>query len=231
MQAIILAGGLGTRLRPVTINIPKCMVPINGKPFLLYLLNLLKIHGIENVLLCIGYLGEQIEIYFGDGSKLGLNINYSRENKELLGTGGALKLAEGLMENTFWVINGDTYLDIDYQKIWRIFADSYKKSLIVAYPCDSRERGDLAIDTKFNVTRYEKSNNDNLGYVNAGALILQKEVVSWIETGRHVSLEKEIFPLVIQRNAMAAYITPTSFFDIGTFSTWKGFSKYIQEYR
>ena len=87
MQAVILAGGLGTRLRPITEKIPKCMAPVGDRPFLFYLLNLLKQHGIKRVVLCIGYLGEQVESYFEDGRKFGITIEYSQEKEKLLGTG------------------------------------------------------------------------------------------------------------------------------------------------
>jgi NDP-sugar pyrophosphorylase family protein len=93
MQAVILAGGLGTRLKPLTEQIPKTMTPVNGKPFLLHLLELLIYHGINDIVLCTGYLSEQILKFFGSGENLGLRIRYSEEKEKLLGTGGALKQA------------------------------------------------------------------------------------------------------------------------------------------
>src|SRR3989338_1997571 len=113
MQTVILAGGRGTRLSPITNMIPKPMVTVKDKPFLEYLLLMLKRNSLEKILLCVGYLGEKIEVYFGDGRRLGMEIKYSYE-KEPLGTAGGLKLAENLLEEEFLVLYGDSYLDIDY---------------------------------------------------------------------------------------------------------------------
>jgi len=114
MQVVILAGGKGTRLRPITYQVPKPMVPIHGKPFLQYQLELIKSLGINEVLLLVGYLGKQIEEYFGGGPKFGLNIEYSYENNPL-GTGGALKNAEEKLAEKFLLLNGDTFLPMDYE--------------------------------------------------------------------------------------------------------------------
>ena len=119
MQVVILAGGLGKRLRPVTEQIPKVMVTVNGKPFLQHVLELLKSQEITDIVLCIGYLGEQVKACFGKGESLGLVIKYSEEKGKLLGTGGALKQTQDLLEDYFLVLNGDTYLPIDYNELER----------------------------------------------------------------------------------------------------------------
>ncbi|MFA4889338.1 MAG: nucleotidyltransferase family protein [Candidatus Omnitrophota bacterium] len=105
-QAVILTGGEGRRLRPITETIPKSMIPIKGKPFLRYQLDLIKTFGINEVLILVGYLGEEIIKYFKDGKKFGLQIDYSFE-KQLLGTAGALKNAEKKLNNYFLLLNGD----------------------------------------------------------------------------------------------------------------------------
>ena len=137
MQAVILAGGMGTRLRPVTEQIPKVMVPVNGKPFLLHLLELLRNQGIDDVVLCIGYLGEQVRDFFGNGESLGIRIQYSQEEERLLGTGGALKQAQSLLDDCFFVINGDVYLPVDYTELERASLQRGKKAFMVVY--DNRE--------------------------------------------------------------------------------------------
>jgi NDP-sugar pyrophosphorylase family protein len=113
MQVAILVGGLATRLRPLTSSLPKAMLPIKGKPFLEYQVALLNYHNVRDIVLCVGYLKEKIKDYFGDGGKLGVNIQYSEE-EELLGTAGALKNAELLLEDEFLLLNGDSYLPVDY---------------------------------------------------------------------------------------------------------------------
>ena len=114
-QAVLLVGGLGTRLRPITESVPKPMVEVEGKPFLEYKIESLKKYGIKKFILCVGYLGHLVEEYFGDGKRFGVDIAYSYERDELLGTAGAVKNAENLVSGDFIVSNGDTFLDIDFQ--------------------------------------------------------------------------------------------------------------------
>ena len=116
MQIVILCGGAATRLYPLTKKIPKSLIRIAEKPFLERQLNLLKKNGISGIVLCIGYKGEQIKKYFKDGRKFGVKIRYSSDGKKLLGTGGALKKAEDLLEDTFLVMWGDSYLPFNFQK-------------------------------------------------------------------------------------------------------------------
>jgi len=120
MQVVILAGGLGVRLRPITTKIPKPMADVKGKPFLHYLLEYIKSFGYKKFLILAGYLGEIIEDYFGTGHTRGININYSYD-KELLGTGGALKNAENRLDNDFFLVNGDTFLKIDYTELEKLY--------------------------------------------------------------------------------------------------------------
>ena len=112
MQAIILAGGLGTRLKTLVNDRPKAMAHVNDKPFLEYQIDFLKKNNIDQIILCVGYLREKIQEYFGDGRKWDITINYAVE-KKLLGTAGALKNAEKYINSSFFVLNGDSFLDID----------------------------------------------------------------------------------------------------------------------
>ena len=114
--AIILAGGLGTRLRPLTDNTPKPLLPMKGKPIVQHTIELLKDHGVKNIILSIGYKAEKIQEYFGDGSKLGVNISYSIE-EEPLGTGGAIKKAAQDCIKPFVLAWGDNLMDIDYSQL------------------------------------------------------------------------------------------------------------------
>ena len=218
MQAVILAGGLGTRLRPLTEEMPKVMVPVNGKPFLLYLLQLLKGQGISDIVLCIGYLGQQVGDFFGDGESLGINIGYSEEKERLLGTGGALKQAQSLLDDYFFVINGDTYLPIDYREVERDFLRRKSKAVMVVY--DNREdtavKNNVALDGDLMVIGYNKGSPDpGLKYVEAGVLVLRREALELIREGDSVSLEKGLYPTLVQQRELAAYITRQRFYDIG----------------
>jgi len=219
MQAVILAGGLGTRLKPITRQVPKVMVLINGEPFLLHLLRLLKHHGVNEIVLCTGYLGEQVRDVFRDGKEFGLRIRYSEEKGSLLGTGGALKQAQSLLDDHFFVINGDTYLPIDYAEVESAFLKSKKTALMVVY--DNREdtgvRNNVVLDDNLMVIRHDKGSPDPaLPYVEAGVLVLRREALDIMEEGESTSLEQGLYPGLIQQRQMAAYVTGQRFYDIGT---------------
>ncbi len=114
MQTVILVGGLATRLRPLTETLPKAMLPVCGRPFLEYQIDLLRKSGMTKILLCVGYRGEEIEKHFGDGSRFGVRLSYSWEREMLLGTGGALRNAAPQLEDEFLVLYGDSFLMLDY---------------------------------------------------------------------------------------------------------------------
>lgn len=114
MQAVVLAGGKGTRMRPATLTVPKFLLPVCGKPFAAWLLDRLRYWGFNDVVICTGYLGEQIEGYVGDGSRFGVSVWYCNDGPEPLGTGGALREALPLLEPMFIVTYGDSYLFTDY---------------------------------------------------------------------------------------------------------------------
>ena len=117
----ILAGGLATRLRPITEKIPKSLVPVAGKPFLAHQLELLQSRGIRRAVLCVGYLGEMIQRDFGDGRAFGVQLDYSFDGPKLLGTGGAIKRALPLLGDEFFVLYGDSYLPVEYRPIAEFF--------------------------------------------------------------------------------------------------------------
>lgn len=218
MQTVILAGGRGERLSPITNMIPKPMVEVNNKPFLEYLLVMLKKNSLKKILLCVGYLGDMIESYFGDGSRLGIEINYSYE-KEPLGTAGALKLAENKLEEEFLVLYGDSYLDIGYNDFTVFFKSQKSTGSIVIYDNamgDSDVKNNIAIEDDI-ITRYDKDKWDSsLKYVEAGASIFKREILSLVPDKKFVSLENEIFPILIKNKELTGYKSKTRFYDIGT---------------
>jgi NDP-sugar pyrophosphorylase family protein len=130
---VILAGGLATRLRPLTNKIPKALVEVAGRPFLEHQLELLKRSSITEVVLCLGYLGEMIEQRYGDGAALGIRIRYSFDGPILLGTGGAIKRASPLLPDAFFVLYGDSYLPIDFQAVAAAFIEAGQPALMTVY--------------------------------------------------------------------------------------------------
>ena len=194
------------------------MVPVLGKPFLVYQLELLKSYEITDIVLSIGYLGNQIRDYFGNGSKMGIQITYSFEERPM-GTGGGIKLASHLLRDEFFVIYGDSYLPIDYREVEDFFKSSGKIGLLVAY--DNRW-GDTMVPCNFSigenmlVTKYKKGSNDkDLYLVEAGVLAFKKRVLDLIPDGKPLSLEEEIFSVLIAQKELIAFITSQRFYDIG----------------
>lgn len=217
MQVVILAGGKGTRLRPLTYQTPKAMLTINGKPFLEYQLKLIRSYGFCDAIVLAGYLGEQIMEYFGDGQKLGMNLQYVVEVHPL-GTGGALKNGEDKLEKEFLLMNGDTFLPIDYGKIVNYFHQCNTMAAITVY--DNRELvvpNNIAIGELNRVVHYNKKDSEGMTHVDAGALVLKKDVLNLVPSGRVCSLEEEIFPKLIKMKQLSAFTVSHRFYDIGTF--------------
>lgn len=219
MQAVILAGGLGTRLWPLTKEVPKPMVPIAGKPYLAYQLELLAQQEIRDIVLLTGYLAEQIEDYFGDGSNFGLKIAYSREQTPL-GTGGALRQARPLLNKQFLLIYGDSFLPIQYGDVLQTLASNPSwLAVLAAYDNleDTSVRNNLALTPEGAVLAYEKDSlKPELTHVEAGVIGLDQSALDLLPPTDPCSLENFVFPLLISRGALAAFSTPVRFFDIGT---------------
>ncbi len=231
MQAVILAGGLGTRFRPVTLKTPKAMIQVLGKPYLEYQIQYLKSYNITSVLLCVGYLGEKIRDYFGDGRSWGVRIEYSFEENPL-GTGGALKNSKHHLEESFFLIYGDSFLPIDYLSIEEYFLNTGKMLLMMLY--DNREDtavpNNIALNEKGIVTYYEKNSNISaLKYVDAGVLAMKKDVLDMFPSNRVISLENDVFPGLIPLQECAGLVTRQRFYDIGTPERLKAFEDYVNK--
>ena len=219
-QAVILAGGFGTRLGDLTSHTPKPLVSVNGRPFMEYQLRLLSRHGVTEAIILTGHLGEQIESIFGTGEALGLMLQYSREPQPL-GTGGALALAERLLKPAFFLVNGDTYLDMDYQAAARGFANLRApgpSGLMVVWDAEcAADVGNVKLDpTSTRVTSYSKGKGGDHLYIDAGVLILTKSVLDFIPKGRYAGLEEYVFPRLAEEGRLLAFESPTRFYDIGT---------------
>lgn len=227
MQAVILAGGLATRLRPLTETIPKSMVLIDNKPFLQYQLELLKNSGITDVVLCVGYLHEQIENYFQDGKSFGVNIKYSREEKDLLGTAGALKKAANLLEEKFFIIYGDSYVFLNFQEILSYFNAHNELALMVIYKNQNKyDKSNVSLRENM-VSRYDKGSRDNdMVYIDYGVSLLRKDILMLVPDGIFYSLE-DVFKEIINQNSILAFEAKERFYEIGSFNGVKEFTNFI----
>lgn len=216
VTAAILAGGLGTRLRSVVKDRPKVLAEIGGCPFLGYLLDQLAVSGLRTVVLCTGYLGEQIRDRFGDSyGKLG--IIYSQEASPL-GTAGALRLALPLLNSaSVLVMNGDSFCDINFNAFldWHC-GHRAEVTLALVKMADSMRYGQVRVSTDGAVLSFEeKSSRGDPGWVNAGIYLLTRSFIQTIPENRAISLEREIFSGWVGRG-LYGYQTEGRFLDIGT---------------
>ena len=218
MQAVILAGGLGTRLGPLTRTVPKPMVAVAGRPYLEHQLRELARQAITDVILLTGYLGEQIEEYFGDGGRWNLGLRYRREDTPQ-GTGGALRDAADLLAESFLLIYGDSYLPIDYTAVLRRLDESGADGVAVVYDNheDTTVRNNVAVSPDGLVTKYAKGSDDpDLRYVEAGVLAFRRDVVGLLPPAGPASLEADLYPRLVAEGRLAAFVTGQRFYDIGT---------------
>lgn len=205
-QAVILAGGLGTRLKPYTDKIPKPLVEVHGRPFLVWQLEYLRGQGITRALLLISYLGEQIVDYFNSHPIDGLTIDYNSEPSPL-GTGGALKLAESKLEPRFWLFNGDTFMKIDLKRV----ESQAKAPVMVVYgkPKDLGVQGNVDVQAGKAVAYAEDAK-----YVDAGAYLLEREAVLRHPAGKFQM--SDLLKAPMSRGEVAAFNSEVPFYDIGT---------------
>jgi len=174
---IILAGGLAMRMRPVTEKIPKAMIDVNGKPFIHHQITLLKKKGISNIIICVGYLGEQIEEYIGDGSKFCVHVDYSYDGNVLLGTGGAIVKIGNRLPDIFFILYGDSYLNVNYQKVEYAYRVSGKKGLMTIFKNDNRWDTSNVVYKQDKLIKYSKINKTkDMNYIDYGLGILKSSV-------------------------------------------------------
>ncbi len=226
MFVIIIAGGLGTRLYPTTLKIPKSMVEIAGYPFIHHQLVLLKKKGVEQIVLCIGHLGSMIEDYVGDGSSYGINIRYSYDGNVLLGTGGAIKQAYNLLPDKFFIQYGDSYLDTNYEAIETEFLKSGLPVLMTVYHNSNRYDASNIHMENGQIIRYDKKDQaDEFEYIDYGLVCIKKEVFDRY-TGRFDL--STVFVDYIKSGQVCSYEVRERFYEIGSVKGIKETTEYIE---
>jgi len=227
MQAVILAGGLGTRLRPLTETLPKVLVPVRGRPFVDYQLDLLKHSGIDDFVFCVGYLGERIQRHLGDGRNYGCTIRYSFDGPRLLGPAGALKRAEGLLGNRFFVTYGDAYLRAPYGDMMETLASLDRLAIMSVYRNDNRFGKSDVVVRGGAVVRYDKSNmGRGMDWINYGVTVLKKEALAIIPEGEFCD-EEAFYGSLIKRRELLAFEVKERFYEIGTPGSLSEFEAFI----
>jgi NDP-sugar pyrophosphorylase family protein len=239
-QLVILAGGLGTRLGAATANTAKSMVEVGGKPFLQHQIELVKSRGIKQVLLLTGHLGEQIEGHFGDGSKFGIDLKYSRET-EPLGTAGALKLAEPLLQRRFLMMYGDAYLTLDYGLLWDRQSRSVRQAVMVIYKNENRWGRsnvvyDLPVVACFDPTAQSLPSDhasrlkphQRFEYIDYGITAIKKELIEALPAGTKGSMN-EVFAGLAAKRQLDGLEVKERFYEIGSPEGLEAFKAYLKE--
>ena len=216
LPVALLAGGLATRLRPITEKVPKLLVDVAGEPFFSHQLRLLKKNGLTRVVVCAGYLGEKIVAQYGDGSKWGVEIEYSFDGPTLLGTGGALIQALPKLGDAFYVLYGDSYLPIDYRAVGEFFLQSGKLGLMTVF--ENREQFDASNVWFENgeIKRYDKRNQlPQMQHIDYGLGLFRPEAFADLPRDSAIDLSS-IQASLVTRGQLAGYEVAQRFYEIGS---------------
>lgn len=235
-QAVILSAGFGTRLRPITDNIPKVMVPLAGKPLLQWHIEELKLHGVKEFFINLHYLPEKITEYFGDGSKFGVKIHYAKEEPEILGTAGGIKNFQNILGDHFFVLYGDTFYEIHFGHLADFYL-SRKNPIGVAtmrktdHPWDS----DLAVIgeenriTQFLIKPHKELPADYWG--SSAPYIFSREILKYIPQKKYYEIDHELVPELFKKGYnYYGYVLPDGEFrkDIGTMERYEEVQHYLK---
>ena len=220
MQAVIMAGGKGTRLAKIATDIPKPMVPIEGKPLLEHQIEILKNNGVQDIILVVGYLGSVIQQYFGDGSQLGVHISYYVE-EEPLGTAGALSEIKERLNDTFLLVFGDLFLDVNFKRFMEFHKNKNALITLFAHPNSHPYDSDIIVaDSDGCVKEWSYKNSkrelDYNNLVNAGLYVVSKQIVELLPSHQRLDLEKDVITQHLDSNRIFAYHSTEYVKDVGT---------------
>jgi len=216
LPVALLAGGLATRLRPITEKIPKLLIEVAGEPFFSHQIRLLKAAGLTRIVLCVGYLGEQITKLYGDGSKYGLEIKYSFDGPKLLGTGGALIQALPLLGHTFYVLYGDSYLPINYRRIGSQFISSGKEGLMTVYKNEGLYDSSNVWFESGEIKRYDKKvKRPEMKHIDYGLGLFKAAAFDGFSRSEVVDLA-EVQMKLVSNQQLCGYEMQERFYEIGS---------------
>jgi N-acetyl-alpha-D-muramate 1-phosphate uridylyltransferase len=229
LPVAILAGGLATRLRPLTETIPKSLVEINGEPFLWHQLRLLRANGIDRVVMCVSYLGELVRDSAGDGRDFGLHVDYSFDGSSLLGTAGALKRAQPLLGESFFVLYGDSYLPIDLAAVEAAFLASGKAGLMTVYGNEGLWDSSNVEFVDGQIVAYNKKlRTPRMRHIDYGLGVLRAAALARVPDGKPSDLAA-LYQELLAAGELAAFEAPHRFYEIGSFSGIEELSWYLKQ--
>ncbi len=219
-KAIILAGGEGTRMRPFTYEMPKALIPIQGKPLIQHIIELLRRYEIRDILISTGYLGDKIKEYFGNGCNFGVDITYIEERKRM-GTAGPLNLMKKHLNETFLMLNGDVLADIDLHDMIMSHRKYGGIATIALTPVRDPSRFGVAELKGDKILKFiEKPRSTKSKLINAGVYVLEPEVLKFIPK-RHAMMEKDVFPKLAEEGRLYGYPFNGQWFDTGTHEAYE----------
>lgn len=228
LPVAILAGGLATRLRPITTTIPKALVEVAGKPFICHQLAYLKAQGVTDVVMCIGYLGEMIAAEVGDGSGFGLRVSYSPDGAKLLGTGGALKQALPMLGEAFFVLYGDSFLPIDFAAVEEDFRASGKPALMTVLKNENRwDKSNVVYRDQALVEYNKQETRPEMEYIDYGLGVLRREVFDGTPDQQPFDLAGLYHQLSVN-DQLAGHEVHQRFYEIGSFEGLKETEEFLK---
>jgi dTDP-glucose pyrophosphorylase len=229
LPVAVLAGGAASRLRPLTETTPKSLVDVAGKPFIVHQMNLLRREGVERVVLCVSHLGEKIRQFVGDGANFGLQVSFSFDGDRLLGTGGALRRALPLLGDAFFVLYGDSYLDVALRPIELVFRRQKLPALMTVFRNEGRwDTSNVAYDGT-RILRYDKrSRTPDMRYIDYGLSILTADALAGEAAERPFDVA-EVYSGLAARDMLAGYEVFRRFYEIGTPAGLAETDRYLRE--
>jgi NDP-sugar pyrophosphorylase family protein len=224
----ILAGGLATRLRPLTETVPKALLEVNGEPFLAHQLRLLAAQGVHRAVICTGYLGHRIEEFAGNGFRFGLRVEYSPDGDKLLGTAGCLKRALPLLGDRFLVIYGDSYLPCDFQAVQDAFDAAGKLALMTVYRNEGRLDTSNVLFEGGKLLDYDKRHpSPRMCHIDYGLGVLDRRALDGVPDGQKADLA-ELYRELLARGELAGCEVGQRFYEIGSFAGLEELCRFLK---
>lgn len=225
----ILAGGLATRLRPLSEKMPKSLIELNGEPFVYHQLRLIRRSGLHRVVLCVAYLGKAIEKSVGDGSRFGLGVEYSYDGERLMGTGGAIQKALPILGDHFFVMYGDSYLECDYGEIQSSFVRSGKKGLMTVTRNEDRWDKSNVEFADGEIMAYDKvSRSPRMKHIDYGLGLFASSSFASFSRNEPFDLS-QVYQTLLSQRQLAAYVVKHRFYEIGSRDGMEDLANHLRE--
>lgn len=231
LPVAILAGGLATRLRPITKKIPKALVEVAGRPFIAWQLEHLRSEGVGEVVLCTGYLGEMIEEVVGDGRSFGLKVAYSHDGATLLGTGGALRKASPMLGEAFFILYGDSYLPINFQDVEKAYLESGQSGLMtVLANQDQWDKSNVLFDSGRLIEYNKREPRPEMRHIDYGLGILKTDSLKSYAEGEPWDLA-DLYHDLSKKDSLHGYLVYNRFYEIGSYKGLSETEIYLNQQR